>query len=120
MYDAIDGRDLESRDGFDLRLDILPDSDAKPSDTGTVAEGGCYSDADIEAWKADHWTYVVQRVTASRAGVELGTAYLGAVEHGDLAEVTADALNDPDPGYLDGMIDEAIAEARNTITAITE
>ena len=91
--ETIDGRDLPSRDGFDLRLDILIDPDAHPREVGTIAQGGCYSDVNMAAYDMGLWQYVVQRVTASCAGVELGTAYLGAVEHGDLGEgFWADAL----------------------------
>lgn len=111
-YSPIETRTLPDRDGFQLTARKFRDTDSTPFDAES------YTSADIRAWKADRWTYVGIEVTASRNGVELGTASLWAVEDGTMADGTvADAFSHTlsQEGYdLPGdAIDDAIVTLRN-------
>jgi hypothetical protein len=115
---VIDSRDLGRIRGFDIRAELHPDPDTRPQDFD------CYTSADIQAWQHDQWSYVTTKITAARAGVELGAAYLSGSEHGYLPGVDRQVSPlDGDGeafvnGYGPGLIDEAITEAEKTLTAI--
>lgn len=114
----IDQKHLGTVDGFDIDAYIVPDSDSDPSDAD------CYSADDIAAYRAGRWSYVGTTVTASRAGIVLGSAHLGGSEYGDLPGIDhwVSPLNgdgdDVINGYGPQMIAEAIAEATAAIIKI--
>lgn len=118
--DIIDRKDLGVVDGFKLEAVIVPDFDASPM------EAECYSPADVEAWKNDSWSYVGTIVTASREGVELGSASLWASEYGwspgwDRYISPLDGEGDEFVnGYGNGLIKEAIEEAKKMVEKIQE
>ena len=95
--------DEQERDGFTIRTYVAPEDFATDFDDGEVLQGindGLYV-----------WFQV--KVSAWKAGVELGTAYLG----GCCYESTRDFIQEGD--YWEDMVEEAIAEAKKTIEELT-
>ena len=95
--------DEQERDGFTIRTYVAPEDYAPDFDDGEVLQGindGLYV-----------WFQV--KVSAWKAGVELGTAYLG----GCCYESTKDFIQEGD--YWGDMVEEAVAEARKTIEELT-
>ncbi|UBV21691.1 MULTISPECIES: hypothetical protein [Mycolicibacterium] len=113
-----DSRELGEIQGFDIRAELLPDPDPRPQ------EFDCYSAEDIDAWKQDQWFVVTTKITASRAGIELGNAYLGGSDYGQVPGAKRfvnpregdgeDFVN----GYGPQLIEEAIAEATEAVAKI--
>ena len=95
--------DEQERDGFTIRTYVAPEDYAPDFDDGEVLQGindGLYV-----------WFQV--KVSAWKAGVELGDAYLG----GCCYESTKDFIQEGD--YWEDMVEEAIAEAKKTIKELT-
>ena len=95
--------DEQERDGFTIRTYVAPEDYAPDFDDGEVLQGindGLYV-----------WFQV--KVSAWKAGVELGDAYLG----GCCYESTKDFIQEGD--YWGDMVEEAIAEAKETIRELT-
>lgn len=95
--------DEQERDGFTIRTYVAPEDYAPDFDDGEVLQGindGLYV-----------WFQV--KVSAWKAGVELGDAYLG----GCCYESTKDFIQEGD--YWEDMVEEAIAEAKETIRELT-
>lgn len=93
MTDIIVSRQLDSVDGFDIQVDMLPDRDSKP-------EHQCYSAAHIAAFHNGDWRFVGVAVTASYGGVELGLDAVWAFEYGELPGIgDANPLKDG-PGFI--------------------
>lgn len=67
----------------------------------------------IEGIRNGTYTWFQVKVSAWKAGVELGTAYLG----GCCYESTKDFIQEGD--YWSDMVEEAIAEAKKTIKELT-
>lgn len=117
--DIIDTIDLGSRDGFDIRADIVQDDTAiNPTD---VAD---YQPDTIQAWHDEQWMFVGIIVTASRMGTDLGSDSVWLVERGDMAgSGEVDPLRDKG-GSLDtyraDMIDNAVADARLKLTELID
>jgi len=96
--------DEQERDGFTIRTYVAPEDFAPDFDDGEVLQGindGLYV-----------WFQV--KVSAWKAGVELGTAYLG----GCCYESTKDFIQEGD--YWEDMVEEAIAEAKETIKELSK
>ena len=80
----------------DTQLDLLFDTDAD------------YYPELIENLESGFWQHMIVRVQALYDGKVMGSAYLGSV----VAESPAAWLKEDGNGYIDGMIEEAIDEAR--------
>jgi len=117
----IDSIDLESRDGFDLRASIVPDDHC-----GDTPDGD-YTDEQIDAYRAGDWRYVGLIVTASRAGIDLGSDSLWAVEEGVYPTAGGERIVIDPLGqdgslsyYGEDMIGNAIADARMTLASLID
>ena len=100
--------DTQERDGFTLQLHFAPEDDA-PEDhfaTGCEEEDAALC---VEI-RAGLWLWFVARVTASKAGVTLGTSYLGGCCYANAAEFIGCSFDD--------MASDAIDEARATIAKL--
>lgn len=80
----------------DTQLDLLFDTDAD------------YYPELIENLESGFWQHMICRVQAKYDGKVMGEAYLGSV----VAESPAAWLKEDGNGYIDGMIEEALDEAR--------
>ena len=80
----------------DTQLDLLFDTDAD------------YYPELIENLESGFWQHMIVRVQALYDGKVMGSAYLGSV----VAESPAAWLKEDGNGYIDGMIEEAVDEAR--------
>lgn len=96
----------QERDGFALSLHFAPEDDA-PED-----HFGIDNDALAEGIRCGDLLWFVARVTASRAGVALGTSYLGCCCYDSSAQFIDNSFDD--------MADDAIAEARATLAKLME
>ena len=95
--------DTQEGEDFTIRTYVAPEDFAPDFDDGEVLQGindGLYV-----------WFQV--KVSAWKAGVELGNAYLG----GCCYESTKDFIEPGD--YWEDMVEEAIAEAKKTIEELT-
>jgi len=96
----------ETREGFEIRLSIAPE-DIHPRD--------CFEETPedmaemLEKIDRGFYSWFVAKVSAHRAGVELGADYLG----GNLYENPKDFIKED--GYFEDMAENAISEARATI-----
>jgi hypothetical protein len=100
--------DTQERDGFTLELHFTPEDDAPE---GHVASGDDAADAELCARiRHGDLLWFVARVTASRAGITLGTSYLGGCCYASAEEFI-------DCGY-DYLALDAIAEAIVTLRAL--
>jgi hypothetical protein len=83
-----------------------------------------YQPDTIEAWRDDLWMFVGIIVTASRAGIDLGSDSLWMVESGSMPGVGwIDPLRDKDGSlacYREDMIGNAIADARLKLTELID
>lgn len=100
----------ETINGFEIDLSVTPEDQAPD----WYFENDEQRDELYE--KIDNGTllWFVARVTASKHGVKLGTAYLG----GCCYESIDDFINEG--GYWDDLVGESIAEARANIKLLTE
>ena len=100
----------EYREGFTITLSFAPETD-NPRDH---FDGGCEQDDDEIFRKIENGIYLwfVARVEASKAGVVLGTDYLGGCCYSGAKEFMAQ------DGYFPDMVQSAISEAKKTIIAI--
>lgn len=100
----------ETKDGFKIELAFAPEDD-DPRDH--FASGDDEADAElIRDIENGNVLWFVARVTASKAGVVLGSDYLGRCCYR-----TAEEFMSPD-GYYPDMVNEAITEAQNKIKEI--
>lgn len=105
MWELIDSRE---RDGFEVALHFAPEDDAPE---GHFATGDDAADAYLcESIRCGDLLWFVARVTASRRGVTLGTSYLGCCCYDSAAQFIDNSYDD--------MADDAIAEARATLTKL--
>ena len=97
----------ETRDGFDIELALAPEDKAPDWDFESEDE------RQETSRRIDNGDllWFVARVTAYRHGVPLGTEYLGGCCYDTVQEFLRD-------GYFEGMVDEAVSEARSTVAAI--
>lgn len=100
----------QERDGFTLALHFAPEDDAPE---GHFATGDDAADAYLcESIRCGDLLWFVARVTASKAGVALGTSYLGCCCYDSSAQFIDNSFDD--------MADDAIAEARATLAKLME
>lgn len=117
---VIDSITLDSRDGFDIRADIVTTEDAPDGD---------YPPDVMLAYGEGEWQIVDLIVTASRGGVTLGSDTLGGVEYGQFPKPNSrdwywiDPLRDSNSTlsiYGADMIDNAVADARLKLTELAD
>jgi hypothetical protein len=107
--------------GATARAYVYRDDDHESPADELESEGGCYTVADVEAWRADLWQYVGVAVVVTLANGDTGQAALWGTEQGDywpgsdesdiwhtIADVTSEAIAD------------ALATTRNVSTAVSE
>ena len=100
--------DTQERDGFTLELHFAPEDDA-PEDH--FATGDDDADAFLcESIRCGDLLWFVARVTVSKAGIALGTSYLGGCCYADSNEFIDNCYND--------LALDAIAEARATLVKL--
>jgi hypothetical protein len=100
--------DTQERDGFTLELHFAPEDDA-PEDH--FATGDDDADAYLcESIRCGDLLWFVARVTASKAGIALGTSYLGCCCYDNASQFIDNCFDD--------MARDAIAEARATLAAL--
>jgi len=109
MSNILYSKTLPSKDGFDLRFDALIES--MPLGDAYEMTDSEYQDLRHKVYDTCELSYFCASITASKHGIELGTAYLGACLYDDYDSFIADQP------YL---IDEAIEEAKQTIKKLTE
>lgn len=107
--EIIKSRDLGERNGFTLVAYIVPDEGDPPH------EDDCYTTNEIRGFNAGEWGFVVITVVASKAGIELGRAHLGSVEHGWLSRHMINALDHEQVSHL---IDEALVDANVALASL--
>jgi hypothetical protein len=109
-------------DGFDITAHIEFDPDTRPEDKEVYI-----GDSEIlDAWNRDDWHFVGTVITASKAGVELGTASIWGQEYGiwpgekhwisPLDGLGTDRFAN---GYGADLIAEAIEEAKAKIEELS-
>jgi hypothetical protein len=105
--------ELDSKlDGFDIRVEVVPDADAKPTDFD------CYSDEDLDSFLiAGEWHFVGLVVTASKLNVDLGEASLWGVEAGRLADQDIDPL---EHYAIPDLVEEALDDAKSKLARLTK
>jgi hypothetical protein len=72
----IDSKKMQSKDGFDLVLNIDYDHWTEPQQHDN------YTAKQIEAWEKDEWWFIFAEVVASKSGIELGSSGYGGIEFG--------------------------------------
>jgi hypothetical protein len=113
--DAIETMSWGTVDGFDITARAVPDNDF-----GADAVVGFGLDVGA-AYAAGEFCYVGVIVTASRAGVALGSDSIWGSEYGTIPGVgVVNPLSDSDYMYRADLIDNAVADARMRLTEITE
>lgn len=116
---ALDSIELGTRDGFDIRADMVDEDYYQP-----VPDGDCYTDEQIDAYVRGDWKYVGIIVTASRNGIVLGCDSVWSVDCGHMPGIGhVDPLRQ-EGGSLDtyraDMIDNAVADARLKLTELID
>ena len=130
--DIIDSIDLGTRDGFDIRAELVPDT------TYYSEPDGDYDPETVAAFRNGDWHYVGIIVTASRNGTDLGSDSLWAVEAGTMPvgkwgypslavpggeSRMVDPLRDDEGslnGYREDMVGNAVADARLKLTELID
>ena len=100
-YMVVETREV---DQFTVEISFAPDDTQLDLLFDTEAE---YYDELIENLESGFWEHMICKVAAYYDGTEMGTAYLGSI----VAESGA-AWIKSDKDYIDGMVDEAVDEAR--------
>ena len=93
------------RDQFTVEIAFAPDDTQLDLLFDTEAD---YYPELIENLESGFWQHMICRVQAKYDGKVMGEAYLGSV----VAESPAAWLKEDGNGYIDGMIEEALDEAR--------
>lgn len=120
METIIDTIDLEAVAGFDIRAEIVTTEDGLDGDYP----------ADVRlAYDEGEWQIVDLIVTASRGGIALGSDRLGGVEYGQFPKPDSSDWYWVDPlrdscgtlaTYRSDMIDNAVADARMTLSNLVD
>lgn len=124
----IDSIELGTIEGFDIRADIVPDPcidlSAEPCDSN--------EEELLAAYRSGEWSYVTGIVTASKAGIVLGSDSISELEYGNVPFCDGSGkstrfLNPLDGdtdtllnGYGTEMINNAIADARLKLTELVD
>ena len=102
-------------DGFEVTAVVVPDTDSH------AGEDWRSMDADtVAAYERGDWHYVGVIVTASRAGLDLGSDSIWGSQYGSIPGVDGfvNPLTDTDYPYRADLIDNAIADARMTLAEL--
>ena len=113
MGDAIESETLK-HDGFDIRIDVVRDTDSNPFDPDS------YDESDIESWRNDEWFYVGYVYTASREGVELGESSIWGSEWDFPGSESSIAAWIREDYYHPDLVRECIADARATLARLQD
>jgi hypothetical protein len=95
------------KNGFDIYFEALPEDmpiDDRLWDPEHIAET-------IEKIDSGEWVYFCAKVSAYKAGIELGVDYLGAC----IYESEEAFYTEYKDGYFADMVDQAIDEAKSTL-----
>ncbi len=101
-------------DGFEVTAVLVPDTDSH-------ADEDCSMDADtVAAYERGDWHYVGVIVTASRAGLDLGSDSIWGSQYGSIPGVDGfiNPLTDTDYPYRADLIDNAVADARMALAEL--
>lgn len=119
--DTIETKSLGTLEGFDIEARIVPDDDAHTDEDWRLLDRDAR-----DAYDREEWSYVGTIITASREGIELGSASLWGSEYGLIPGVWGwvSPLNGTGIDFVNGygpdLIAEAIAEAKATLARLTE
>lgn len=97
----------EEREGFTIRFYAAPE-DTDPRDCFDVD-----LEEAVEGIQSGRYDWFMAKVTASKAGVELGADYLGACCYPSARDFIRDA-------YYEDMVAEAISQARHSISDLVK
>ena len=95
----------ETRDGFDIVFSVAPE-DTDPRDL--IDDDGEVT----EAIRNGEFAWFIARVEVKKAGITLGTDYLGGCCYRSAHEFVTDG------DYYEDMVEQAMSEARNTLAAL--
>lgn len=118
MTDIIDSRKVGVVEGFDIEAHLEPDIE------WSVLENVEDDEQLRAAWLRDEWSFVSTVVTASRAGVPLGSSSLGGSQYGAIPGVSGwvSPLDGEGDQFINGygpqMIDEAVTAAKQKLIEI--
>lgn len=118
--DIIDSIELGTRDGFDIRAELVPDT------TYYSEPDGDYTPEQAAAFTNGDWRYVGIIVTASCMGSNLGSDSIWGMEYGNLTPDSpfVDPLKGIGPEFANGygpdLIDNAVADARLKLTELVD
>ncbi len=101
MYEQIH---TEEREGFEIEFAAAPE-DLSPRGE-FMTEDGSDDEETIAKIQSGDYAWFVARVTASKAGVVLGTDYLGACCYDNPSDFVEQS------GYYEDLVAEAISQAR--------
>lgn len=104
-------------DGFEVTAVLVPDTDSHAD------EDWRDMDADtVAAYERGEWRYVGVIVSASRAGLDLGSDSIWGTQYGDIPGVAGlvNPLTDADWPYRADLIDNAVAAARMTLAELAD
>ena len=102
-------------DGFEVTALLVPDTDSHADESWRDM------DADTRAaYERGDWQYVGVLVTASRAGLDLGSDSILGSQYGSIPGVDGfvNPLTDTDYPYRADLIDNAIADARMALAEL--
>lgn len=100
----------EEREGFTIKLAMADEED---SPRGHFDSGDAEADQDtFDKIASGVYLWFIARVTVEKAGIVLGTAYLGGCCYASVEDFMT-----PD-GYMPNMISEAMTEARATLDTL--
>lgn len=105
----IDSIELENQQGFNMKLKALPEH---ISINESLLDSSLI-DETINKVESGELMYFCACVEAYKAGIVLGTNYLGACFEKDLESFK-------DSGYLECMIDTSIKEAKDTLISLNK
>lgn len=103
--------------GFEITAVLVPDTE---SDMDYRRECDDDDQDYVAAYDRGDWNYVGVIVTASRAGVDLGSDSIWGSEYGMIPGVPrfVDPLTDEDYPYRADLIDNAVADARMKLSEL--
>ena len=96
----------ESRDGFDISLDITPEF----ADPRQHFDESLLDDV-LEGIDNGSYEWFIARAKASRHGVDLGESYIGGCLYADVREFVADE-------YWHLIANQAVAEAKSKLALL--
>lgn len=101
----------ETYEGFEINFYAEPETE---DPTGYFASGDDALDAEtVEMIRNGTYDWFVAKVTASKAGIVLGTDYLGGCCYDSARDFPTES-----GGYYEDMRDRAVSEALNTLESL--